>query len=247
MKIKVNIVQLLVAVLVAVFAGSLAGYGFAAPAEDGQQWILLHHESQGEGDPSWTACMPDDAWSGHDDHEGDWKEGPFNNNRCEEDEPTSVPPTVTPVPTDVPTEEPTATPTDVPGEPTPTDEPPAPTPTHLPDDNDKPERLPNTGSPTEWDGRAWQEPSSKNTWYGHNGVGGIATSWTLLNPGDTFEFYGMEYVVTGWFKVAPESTWVIDGALDMSPYGLTLITCTGYNTQTGEWAYRLVVYAVPVE
>jgi len=123
------------------------------------------------------------------------------------------------------------------------------------DDDDKPDRLPNTGlselpstgSPLEWDGSMWQEPSSVNTWYAHNGVGGVAQAWLNYVPGTVFEFYGMQYVSTGWFKVAPESVWVIDGALDMNPYGLTLITCTGYNTQTKEWAYRLVVYAVPVQ
>jgi len=144
--------------------------------------------------------------------------------------------------------------------PTPTDEPctenceprPTPTSTEPPDGDDEP-RLPRTGflpdtsAPTEWDGRAWKEPDSVNTWYGHAGVGGIAEDWLYLNPGDTFEFYGMEYVVTGWFKVAPESVWVIDGARDMNPFGLTLITCTGYNTQTKEWRYRLVVYAIPTE
>ena len=172
-------------------------------------------------------------------------------------EPTNIP---TDVPTDTPTEEPTATPD--PGcefdcEPTLTDLPPDQTPTSESPggDDDKPDRLPNTGlaelpstgDPLEWDGRMWQEPSSKNTWYAHSGVGGVAQEWLYLNPGDTYEFYGMEYVVTGVFRVAPESVWVIDGAMDMSPYGLTLITCTGYVNSEGIWRYRLVIYAVPTE
>jgi hypothetical protein len=33
------------------------------------RWI--HHESQGQGDPSWDKCMPVSAWNGHYRHDGD--------------------------------------------------------------------------------------------------------------------------------------------------------------------------------
>lgn len=38
-----------------------------------QMWIYIHHEAQGASDESFTKCMPDDAWNGHDDHVGDTK------------------------------------------------------------------------------------------------------------------------------------------------------------------------------
>jgi len=36
-----------------------------------QIFICWHHESQGQGDPSWDKCMPDDSVHGHDGHVGD--------------------------------------------------------------------------------------------------------------------------------------------------------------------------------
>ena len=62
-------------VLIVVFVFLAAA---AIPVWAAQTFILIHHESQGNGDPSWTKCMPDDAWNGHKNHEGDWKGGPCN-------------------------------------------------------------------------------------------------------------------------------------------------------------------------
>lgn len=36
-----------------------------------QVWVCWHHESQGQGQPSWTKWIPDDAVSGHNGHDDD--------------------------------------------------------------------------------------------------------------------------------------------------------------------------------
>ena len=130
---------------------------WAQPALAGHQWILLHHEDQGIGQPAFEKCMPEESWEGHDDHEDDWFKGPYDNNDCTND-PTEVPtdeptPTSTeepqPTPTDEPTEEPTIEPTstdvgpdDTPTEPVPTEGPGDPEPTVVPGDNPCPSKEP---------------------------------------------------------------------------------------------------------
>jgi hypothetical protein len=76
---------LIVAFFIALFA-ALMWVG-QARANGPQQWIIIHHENQGNGQPTFTKCMPDDAWNGHDDHEGDYIVGP-----CNPEEPTPEPP-----------------------------------------------------------------------------------------------------------------------------------------------------------
>lgn len=79
-------------------------------AEAGQERYWMHHESQGPNDPepTWTKCMPESAWNGHDGHVGDWK-----GDRCDiTPEPaTEVPPTETPLPTIAASNTPEPTPT----------------------------------------------------------------------------------------------------------------------------------------
>ena len=241
--------QFVLLAIAAVFLGSLFGYQVAGAGE-GQKWILLHHESQGDpSDESWTKCMPDDAWSGHDDHEGDWKEGPFDNNKCEESDPTEVPPTATTVPTD----EPTATPTDAPPDQTPTDEPPGPTTTNEPtnDDDDKPERLPNTGAlpttvdPFTWAPDVWREDGlPENLLLTHNGAKtGFGSQVVQLQRGDVFGHPSLgssDYEVVGVLRVDAEDVWVLDTVQNFD--GLVLMTCSGYNTSTQIWRFRVFVF-----
>jgi len=51
---------------------------FAPKTMAAQQWIVLHHEAQGPNDPKPTyhKCMPDDNWSAHDGHIGDYSSLP---------------------------------------------------------------------------------------------------------------------------------------------------------------------------
>jgi len=53
--------------------GLMLVFSFFSTASASQKWIVIHHEAQGNHDETWTKCMPDDAWNGHDDHEGDWR------------------------------------------------------------------------------------------------------------------------------------------------------------------------------
>lgn len=64
-RLKFVVVPLTVLALLALTVGVVSA--------NGQVFRELHHESQGEGDPSWTQCMPEAAWNGHDDHRGDWQ------------------------------------------------------------------------------------------------------------------------------------------------------------------------------
>ena len=95
------------------------------PAFAGHQWILLHHEDQGRGQPAFEQCMPAESWEGHEDHEGDWYEGPYDNNECEPSATATNTPDISATPTEEPTEteEPSVTPTEEPTD-EPTQEPP---------------------------------------------------------------------------------------------------------------------------
>ncbi len=43
------------------------------PVAAKQNFVMIHHASQGQGDPSWTDCRPEAEWNGHKRHEDDWK------------------------------------------------------------------------------------------------------------------------------------------------------------------------------
>ena len=192
-----NILSYLSAAVILVVAG--VGVVFNV-AYAGHQWIMLHHEQQGRGQPSFDLCMPIESWDGHADHVGDYYSGPFDNNEC-------LPPTPTQEPTNEPTIEPTATPTDAPqptptpsdepGEPTPTPtdescdgecdptEVPTPTPTDPPTPVETPE-LPKAGFVSQGEiinGEPWQLSVPGNVWAGHNQSDWPAGQWRLLWAG----------------------------------------------------------------
>lgn len=219
------------------------------PAFAGHQWILLHHEDQGRGQPTFDQCMPIEAWDGHADHIGDSYQGPYDNNECLPSTPTLAP---TEVPTDEPTptetEEPQPTPTEDPGceeDCEPTDEPgptpidPSPVPTEGPGPTDTPvvpDRLPETGdglSTETWP--CW----GTNVYCAHNGVdGSIGETWVFYYEGETILFDGQTYVVEARLRVPADQVSILDNAAD---YDLVLITCTNY--VNGVWLERVVIFA----
>ena len=95
-KFKFVVVPLTVLALLALTVG--------VASAQGQTFRWLHHESQGQSDPSWTRCLPDDAWNGHQRHEDDWQgevcdpddgdDGGGEDGFCEEspNDPQCVPP-----------------------------------------------------------------------------------------------------------------------------------------------------------
>ena len=172
-----------------------------------------------------------------------------------ESDPTSTPVT----PTQTPTDEPTLTPTDDPSEtpeptltdepsPTPTGDPceeqcepsPTPTPTDPGPDPTPPKltELPNTGlAPWEWDQAVWQVDGYPNAFFTHNGDGGFGLNLVMLQRGSVFHWGTSDYEVTGILRVNPEDVWVLN-----LPADVIFVTCTGYNVNTGEWRYRLVIF-----
>ena len=148
-----------ITIILALSAAIISGVILAQPAFAGHQWIMLHHVDQGQGQESFDQCMPIESWNGHEDHEGDWYEGPYDNDDCTNDPtPTNVPteiptdeptPASTPEPRETPTNEPTQEPTPTKPRPTPTDRGPTPTndprdtrPTLVPTSDDCPSQEP---------------------------------------------------------------------------------------------------------
>ena len=254
-----NILSYLSAAVILVVAG--VGVVFNV-AYAGHQWIMLHHEQQGRGQPSFDLCMPIESWEGHADHVGDYYSGPFDNNEC-------LPPTPTQEPTNEPTIEPTATPTDAPqptptpsdepGEPTPTPtdegcdgeceptEIPTPTPTDPPTPVETPE-LPKAGFTSQMElinGEPWIVMVNEQTtvWAAHNQEGWPAASWWQLFVG--VEFYWEYGDNPGWYRV---TNYILAEPTDVhliytTEPDLILLTCRGYDPATNQWAQRLVLYA----
>ena len=245
-----------VVVILALSAAIIGGAVAAQPATAGHEYIMLHHVDQGLGQESFDQCMPAESWNGHDDHEGDWYEGPFDNEECEESEdptdepePTDIPePQATPTPTDAP--EPTPTPTDEPQPtPTPTDEgcqrecEPTTTPTNpTPTETEEPE-LPKAGFTSQYEimnGEPWQLSVPGNVWAGHNQTDWPAGQWWTLWIGKEFLFNGQWYTTVEYIVADPLEVELIGRAAD---YDLMLITCRGYSAVTNEWSERLVIFA----
>ena len=254
MKLKSTIATILVVLLAfvsgALFTGAwgtMAAYAdqppTATPCDDGEGSTGDCHGNP-DGDPPGD---PDPNPQGCTHGEPDCESTP---------EPTAVPtgePTVIPteeptaVPTDTPTDTPgEPTPTNVPGEstPTPTDAPPQPTPVR--------ERLPNTGvipasvDPFTWAPELWREEGfADNVWFTHNGsdTAGFGSKLVSLERGNTFSHPALgnvSYEVTGVMRVLPEDTWALGGADQYR--GIVVVTCSGYNTQTQTWKYRVIVF-----
>ena len=237
----------------------------------GHQWIMLHHEQQGRGQPSFDLCMPIESWDGHADHVGDYYSGPFDNNEC-------LPPTPTQEPTNEPTIEPTATPTDAPqptptpsdepGEPTPTPtdegcdgeceptEIPTPTPTDPPTPVETPE-LPKAGLVSQYEltdlGAPWMvfvNGYGTEVWAGHNGEDSWpATNWWQLWIG--METY-LDFVAEpGWYRVVsylPDTNPTdVYRMYDTENLDVLLITCRTYDPVSNTWAERLLVGLVKAD
>ena len=184
-------------------------------------------------------------------HETDY-EGP-----CEVIEPTPLPTDIPPTPTEIPNEpttepsaEPTAIPTDGPG---PTDIPDVPDPTPTVGPTEPPvvytdPELPRTGgSPFEFSPNVvWQIEGYDNLVLSHNGTAsGLGAEWVQLSVGQIYTLGGFDYQVTGRWRVAADSTYVMSVIREFE--GVVLLTCSGFggiNSATGEgiWKYRVLIF-----
>ena len=249
-----------IAIILALAVAIIGAVIYTTAAYAGHQWIMLHHVDQGQGQQSFDQCMPLESWSGHDGHVGDWYEGPFDNDDCDEEEATDEPEdTPEPTETEEPEDDPTATPdpTDAP-EPTPTDVSEEPTSEPTPDSEDceidceptatppvteEPEQLPSAGFVSQveiMNGEPWQLSVPGNVWAGHNQADWPAGQWWMLWKDKEFYFNGEWYITQEYLIVDPTEVELIGRAVD---FDLMLITCRGYDSVTNTWAERLVIFA----
>ena len=255
-----------IAIILALAVAIIGAVIYTTAAYAGHQWIMLHHVDQGQGQQSFDQCMPLESWSGHDGHVGDWYEGPFDNDDCDEEEATDEPEdTPEPTETEEPEDDPTATPdpTDAP-EPTPTDVSEEPTSEPTPDSEDceidceptttppvteEPEQLPSAGYISQYDvmnGEPWvvfMPDADTVVWAAHNQEGWIASTWWQLWV--NVEFYWPYGDSPSWYTV---TNYIIADVTNVSLIYATepdviLVTCRGYSAETNTWAQRLVIYA----
>jgi hypothetical protein len=252
MKSKVSLALAVIFVAAAVITSTTVALA-------GHEWIFLHHVDQGQGQESFDQCMPIESWNGHEDHEGDYYEGPYDNEGCEENEEPNDTPVVEPsaTPTVEPSPTPTSTPTDEPElTPTPTEEgcgecdpPPSPTPTEIlpPPTEVIPEetpQLPSAGFTSQYEIYAlcepWRLDVAGNVWAGHNDSSCEASEWWTYWQGKEFLFNGVWYTAVEYWIVDPTEVWLLGRATEFS---LMLITCRGYSEETNSWSERLVIFA----